>query len=309
MLRLFPWLLLIASLAIVPWQAARTQPQPPFQDAAPQATPPQPSPPQPSPPPAPSPFGTLSPEQARAALDTLNDPKKRPPFAATLEALVKHQPAPQTPPIAASAGPPTDPAAQPSAAQPSKESIEIQLAPNSLGAQVLLTASGFLKSAADGLPRALRTMQSLPLLWGWVVVMITNPLGQQLLANAGWRLAVALAIALGVAQALRILLRRPMAAVWARAQPPPPSDAEEEDDPVARAERGAIEPPPRSHDRNGAGSRIGLALARFALRMTPVLGFFIAGHTALATGLGGTQGSRLVIIAVLDAIAGSQALL
>jgi small-conductance mechanosensitive channel len=292
MLRRCFWLLLTVPLAIAPWQAARTQPKPSPQATAHETTSP----------PAATPFGALTPDQARIALDTLNDPKKRAAFAATLEALVKAQPAAEpTPPPP----PPAEPAAE-TAAKPAPEGIAIQLAPDSLGAQLLLSASAFLSDAANDLPRALQTMQSLPLLWGWVVVMLTNPLGQQLLIDAGWRLAVTLVLALGVAHALRILLRRPMARVISLGRPETPE--EEDEDPEARAERGAIEPP-RQRGGEGTGRRIGLGLARFALRMLPVLGLLIAGHMVTASGLGGPQGSRLVILAVLDAIAGSQTLL
>jgi small-conductance mechanosensitive channel len=290
MLRLCLWLLVTVSLAIAPWDGGHAQPKP-----GPQATPPA----------AGSP---LSPDQARAALDTLNDPKKRAAVAATLEALVKNQP---DPPAGA---PPPAPAANP-APSSTPEGIPIQLEPNSLGAQVLLSASAFLRRVADDVPRVLETMQSVPLLWGWLVVMVTHPVGQQLLADAGWRLAVVLVLALGVEQALQIVLRRPMSRVLRLGVPPPAPEPVEHEDPVDRAERGATEPLPQlefydeDDDRDTVWRRVRLGLARFALHMVPVLGLLLIGHMAAATQLGGREGSRLVIIAVLDAIAACQTLL
>ena len=247
------------------------------------------------------PGASLTPEQARAALETLNDPKKRAAFAATLEALLKGQPADAPPPPPAVT--PT-PAATP--AIPTGPSIELE--PNSLGAQVLLTASAFLNEAADSVPRALKAVQSVPLLWGWMVVMVTNPLGQQLLADAAWRLAVTLALAGGIALALRYLLRRPMARVLALGRLQHSSARRGRRRPESRAELGAIEPP-RRRRRPASARRTGLGIARFALGMVPVLGLLVVGHAVAASGLGGTPDSRLVILAVLEAIAVCQTLL
>jgi small-conductance mechanosensitive channel len=308
MVRLCFWLLLAVPLAVAPWHAAYAQQQPASQPAAqsaPQAT---------------TPFGTLSPEQARAALETLNDPRKRAAFAATLEALTKGQPGQPAPAAAAPAPPGPAPAAPGPAGQPSAPAapapsagIPITLEPNSLGAQVLLSASAFLSRTSNDLPRLLKTMQSLPLLWGWTVVMVTNPLGQRLLADAGWRLAVVLVVALAVAQALRIVLRAPMARLVSLGQLlPPPELAEEVEDPQDRAERGATEPPPSrvsEPDPARAGRRIRLGLARFVLQMVPIVGLVVAGHMAAGSPLGGTEGSRLVILAVLDAIGACLSLL
>jgi small-conductance mechanosensitive channel len=289
MLRLCTWLLLTGLLAVAPRPPAHAQQVP----APPATTKPAAAPP-----------GTLSPEQARAALDTLNDPKKRAALAAALEALVHGSPPPEP------AVPPAPPAAAtPDAnATPAPQSIAIQLAPDSLGAQLLLAASAFLNHAADGLPRAWAEVQSVPLLWAWVVVMLTNPLGQQLVADVAWRLLVTLVLAEGVALTLRYLLRRPLARVLLLGQRKPAS-IEADEDAVDRAERGAIEPPPRHHGLTSADRRIGLGLARFALQMVPVLGLLVVGHAAAASSLGGTQASRLVILAVIEAIALCQTLL
>jgi small-conductance mechanosensitive channel len=282
MLRRCLWLLIAVSLAGFPPTAAHAEPKPTPQLAT-QAT------------------LALTPEQARAALDTLNDPKKRAAFAATLEALVKSQPAVDPPPASPTAAPAT-----PAPAIPAGPSI--QLEPDSLGAQVLLTASSFMSEAADSVPRALKAVQSVPLLWGWLVVMVTNPLGQQLLADAAWRLAVTLVLAGGVALALRYLLRRPLARVLYLGRLQSPSHAEEDDDPEARAELGAIEAPQRRRPHTSV-RRTGLGIARFALQMVPVLALLVIGHAVAASGLGGSPDTRLIIIAVLEAIAVCQTLL
>src|SRR5258708_15639288 len=92
-------------------------------------------------------------------------------------------------------------------------------------------------------------------------------------------------------------------------QKPPCSESAVTEDAEARAEAGDIEPPPRRGALEGAGRRLGLGLARFALQMVPVLGLQVAGHIAAASSVGGPRGSNLVILAVLEAIAASQTLL
>jgi small-conductance mechanosensitive channel len=215
--------------------------------------------------------------------------------------LLKGQPADAPPPPPAVT--PT-PAATP--AIPTGPSIELE--PNSLGAQVLLTASAFLGEAADSVPRALKAVQSVPLLWSWMVVMVTNPLGQHLLADAAWRLAVTLTLAGGIALALRYLLRRPMARVLYLGRLQPPPHIEEDDDPESRAELGAIEAPQRPRPHTSA-RRTSLGIARFALGMVPVLGLLVVGHAVAASGLSGAPDTRLIILAVLEAIAICQTLL
>jgi small-conductance mechanosensitive channel len=150
----------------------------------------------------------LTPAQARAALEVLNDPKQRAAFTATLEALAKAAPTP-----AASGAAPASPAASSSAASaptPAGE-LPIPLAPDSLGAQVLVTGANFLNHLSDRVVDAAHAMQSLPSLLEWATVMATNPVARDLLLDAAWRLAVALLAGLA-AQYLLLWALRPSAA-------------------------------------------------------------------------------------------------
>ena len=194
----------------------------------------------------------LSAEQARIALDVLNDPRKRAAFAATLEAIIKAGPAAQpTPPPAAGASatgsdrqpprPPSAPApAAPAASAPDPatsaspgsnsqagrdEAGSLPLSADSLGAQVLITASDLLSHLGTQVTEAFDAVQSLPLLWGWAVAMVTHPVARDILADASWRLLVALLAALAVEYALRRAMRRPIARLEAMA--PAPSSAAE----------------------------------------------------------------------------------
>ncbi|MDR3415036.1 MAG: mechanosensitive ion channel [Nevskia sp.] len=190
----------------------------------------------------------ISADQARTALDVLNDPKKRAAFAATLDAIVKAQPVLVAPaaagtatpgaavtlpagvppastaiaapaqaaaPGAAAPGVAAPPVAETSPPKTTVEGLTIPLAPDSLGAQLLVSASDFVSHAGVRAVEGLHTVRSVPLLWGWAVVMTTSPWARDMLADVAWRLAVALAVAASIEYGLRRLMRRPIASLEA----------------------------------------------------------------------------------------------
>jgi len=273
----------------------------------------------------------LTPAQARAALEVLNDPKKRAEVTATLEAIAKAPPAPV--PHAGPAVPPATsaPGAAPASTPAAAAVKPLALAPNSLGAQVLLQGESFLGSVSADTANALKAMQSLPLLWGWAVVMATNPLARGILVNVAWRLAVVLTCALAVEYLLRRGMRRPVAALEAP-KPQPAAEAEavpeieeppEEEppgeelepppaNPVERAEAGETEPPGRPRRHIPAAAllrRLPLVLARLILDLVPVVGFTLAGHLVTASAIGYQDSTRVILLAVVDAYALCEALL
>ncbi len=230
------------------------------------------------PPPTPA-APAMTADQAKAALDLLNDPTKRAAVAAILQAILKA-------PVATNA--------------PADSALE----PDSLGAQVLLRANTTVTRMGERIRDALRSARSAPLLWSWIVVMATNPLGQAILWDVGWRLLVALAAGLGAAWALRHMLRRPAARLdnAALALTPKPENPED------RAEVGDLEAPGDSGGQVATLlNKLWLALGRFGLTLLPLLGLLAAGHL-VALGAGGPQSSGLAIEAVLGATALSMAL-
>ena len=196
----------------------------------------------------------LTAEQARQALDVLNDPRKRAEMAATLQAIAAPRPAaadpaaPAAPP--APAPTPTAPAAPPPApatpaaapakpvAPPSAEALVLPLAPDSLGAQVLVSVEGFLDRMSDQTMNALRAVRSVPLLWGWAVVMTTDPWARGVLLDVSWRVLVAVACGLAVEWGLRFAVRRPVSALEANAPGAVPMPAGA---PAAGTPRGAAQ--------------------------------------------------------------------
>ena len=268
----------------------------------------------------------LSAVEARQALAVLRDPRQRLALEHTLEAIAKVE-AGKTPPAAA-------PASAAASTPATGAKPPVQLNPNGLGAAVLVGASGFLNRLSAEVVATLHAAQSLPLLWGWLVVMATNPLAQSLLRQAAWRVAAVLVLALVAETAVRRLLRRPLAAIERQvpanghadaaggAEPagetagegPPEAQAAHPHDVVdaaARAEAGEIEPPLLSR-RPGALAllrRLPAIFAHFLLDLLPVAGFVLAGHVAVATPLGGSDQARLIVLATVDAYALAAAIL
>ena len=232
----------------------------------------------------------LSADQARLALDVLNDPRKRAAFAATLEAIIKagppshsaappasgtagaaatgsdHQPRPSalpasgnspglitgSAPVAAQGagsgtGSTAGQAADSLAGRDEAGSGSLPLSADSLGAQVLITASDFLNHLGTQAGEAFEAVQSLPLLWGWAVAMVTHPVARAILADASWRLLVAFLIAMAVEYALRRVMRRPIARLEAMA-PAPASAAEALELPASDDESGSDEDRPSTDD-------------------------------------------------------------
>jgi small-conductance mechanosensitive channel len=251
----------------------------------------------------------ISADQAHAVLDVLNDPAKRAAFAATLNAIIKALPG--SAPAAAPAA--TEPATPPPG-QTTLEGLTIPLAPDSLGAQVLLSASAFVNRVGNQAMDAMDTVQSLPLLYGWAVVMATNPIARNLLADVAWRVALVLACAAAVEYGLRRAMQRPIRRLEGLAPAVRIAESEEpapiepiDDDPVARAEAGDMEAPHVARRQRPSAwtllKRVPLVFARLVLELVPVLGIALIGHLIAASSLGGQTVSRLIILAVVDAYA------
>jgi hypothetical protein len=136
----------------------------------------------------------VNPDDARRTLEVLQDPQKRDQLVTTLQTIAQAR-QPATPPPAAS-----------------------PIAPDSLGAEVLTGASGFLNHLSGEALAAFRAIRSVPQLWVWLKVMATNPWARGILLDTAWRLAVVLAVAIAV-ESGRWCARRPMATRRPRKMP------------------------------------------------------------------------------------------
>ena len=240
-------LLLLVALALAPHPAGAEQPA--------------------APPPA------ITADQAKAALEVLNDPRKRAAFEATLQAILR--------------------------AQPANHAADASLEPGGLGVQILLRVDASMTQLRQKFATAVNSAENLPLLWAWVVVMATNPLGQAIMVAVGWRLLLAVAAAAGAGWFVQRILRHPAARLEkaALALTAPPEDPED------RAERGDIAPDLEMEGLVASAARKSmLALGRFGLRLLPVLALLTVGHV-VALAVGGPRASALVTEAVLQAAA------
>ncbi len=241
----------------------------------------------------------ISPEQARDVLQVLNDPKKRAEVTATLEAIAKLRPA------ARGAAPATEtPAAQPDQAPPQPPPAPAP-SPQHTGNNVLDDLTMFFRHLSEEIVAALHTVQSAPLLWGWLTVMATDPWAQSVLLDIAWRLALVMAGGLAAEWAIRFALRRPRAALARRAPTNGNGDAlqeAEETDGEARAERGEIElPRKRRFAALTLLLRLPFMLARLVLDLLPVVGFAIVAHLVAAGALGGDTLARGVTSVIIGA--------
>nr|MBW4093461.1 mechanosensitive ion channel [Pseudomonadota bacterium] len=276
----------------------------------------------------------LSVTDARQALAVLRNPRQRAMVEHTLDAIIRAGAA--KPVAAAAAAKPAPAKAAPAAAA----KPQVRLNPNGLGVLVLIGVSRFFDQLYARMAAAAHSAQSLPLLWGWVVVMATNPLERTLVQDVAWRVLVVFLLALGAEIGTRWALRRPRARLdlrMAATGGPDPSDepvapsaavrtlqaeaaargpddaaSSPAADPVlgaeaeALAEAGQTEPlPPPAPGRKPHFRlrRLGLAVPRFVLDVLPVLAFAMVGRLLVATPLGGLAQARLVIVALVDSYA------
>ena len=253
---------------------------------------------------------TMSAAEARKVLDVLRDEGKRAQVISVLEAIAKTAPAvaaapvPGAAPAAAPAAPvpakaaAPAPAAAPAAAPAKAGELPIPLAPNSLGAEILVGASERLTKLTASMMSATRVVTDFPLITRWIGHLIRNPEARDQVLAAAWRLVVVMAVSVA-AERLSVRLTRPMVLHLAvRAPDPPPrrrnrGEAVAADSPAARARR--------------RGSlllllrRLPFVLGRLALDLLPLLVLAAAGYAVLSTPIGDRPTARLVILAVLNA--------
>ncbi len=229
---------------------------------------------------------TLSPSQAQSVLAVLNDDKKRAEFTAVLENMARALPALPVPA-------PATPAAT-SALPPSPISSLVPLGTDSLGAQLLVQASGEISALEDELTATAMAIGDVPVLWRWTVRLITHPDRRERVVDAAWKLAVVVACAWIVEWGARRLIVRPRQALARRA---PAEDASRpaEDETELRAQYRRLSGLQRMV------KRLPFALAALVLDAVPVAVFAAVGNAMLATPLGDTLNAKLVVLAVVNA--------
>ena len=268
---------------------------------------------------APTPPG-LTPQQAQQALEVLRDPARRAEVMGVLEAVARAAPArPAARPVdtveAAPAAAPTVPAPAPAAAAPTAvapaagppaPAPDAPLAPDSLGAQVLVGLSERLASLSEQIVEAVRTVTSFPLIVLWLVQFATDSARQGLLLDTLWRLAVVLGTGLAAEWAVARLLRPLYARLAARAPAEPlpagPEEASEQGASRLQAEVRQSARLWRRARRMGQWlRRLPFGLAALLLDLVPLLAVLAAGYGLVGGVLGMEATPRLTILAALNA--------
>jgi small-conductance mechanosensitive channel len=185
------------------------------------------------------------------------------------------------------------------------------LAPDSLGAQVLMGLSDRLASLSEEIVLAVQTVISFPLIVLWLVQLAGDPGRQSLMLDTLWRLALVMGTGLAaewlVARSLRPLYRRLAERVPAG---PVPAAAEEVGEgadaarPSTRLENEARQSARiwgRAR-RLGAGlRRVPFGVAALALDLLPMLAVLATGYILVGGVFGDQPTPRLVILAAINA--------
>jgi small-conductance mechanosensitive channel len=259
----------------------------------------------------------ISAEQAQRALEVLRDPQRRAEMIAVLETLARARP-PAAPPARAPGAPvesgsETTPAPAPAPApekapeKPAEKPAEkaaLPLAPDSIGARVIVGASERLAQVSDDLVEAVQAVASLPLLGLWVVQFAGDAERQGLLLDTLWRLAVVLGAGLALEWVARRVLRSLPGRLAGRAPAPlgmPEAAAEPGGTAGERAARQSERLWRRVRRLGTWVRRVPFALATLVLDLVPVLVVVAVASVLLATGLGRQPTPRLVILAAVNA--------
>jgi small-conductance mechanosensitive channel len=232
----------------------------------------------------------LTPAQAQQALEVLQDDGKRTQLIQTLQAIAKAS----TPePAAAAAQPPT-------------------ASSDNLGVQLLVQVSDWLGDVSSQLAIAARTVSDLPMIWGWLVQLATDPSARHTLLDAAWKLAVVLVCAWSVEWIVRRIIRRPLAALE-RYAPAPPRRRLDTYRTAGLSPAGLSVAGPTDPDHELRRPHLSLAYAwqlmlrfpfvvmRLILDLMPVASFAAIGNLLLATGIGSDTRPRVVILAMVNA--------
>jgi small-conductance mechanosensitive channel len=240
----------------------------------------------------------LTPDQAKRALDTLQDDKKRAQMIDTLRAIANASPQAQAAPPA-----------------PEKQS-PIPLTADSLGAQLLLMVSEQVGEISGEVAEIARTLTHFRAFYWWFVRTANDPYAYHQLFDIAWKLALVFGCALAAEWLVFRLTKRPVALLEARI----PQTAR------APAQTLAIADPPSSaadviaepelHRRRLSLARawqsllrLPFVLGRLVLELLPVLVFVGIATMLLGTEIGDFVTTRLVILAVVNAYALSRGLI
>ena len=235
----------------------------------------------------------MTPEQARRALEVLEDDSKRAQTIETLRAIAGVMAPMQSSSSANALGPVTK------GAKESGTRVDApvdRVTADSLGAQMLVQVSEWISAASDNIQTAVRTITHFPLLLRWVEETANDPYARDRLFDSAWKLLVVFCFALMLEWLAQRGVRWPMTALENLA------DGVRRNQRERAASAGSAQGDGAHLDRTWRLlQRLPLAVARLLLDFIPVLVFAAAGHVLLGTPLGTPVATRLVILALVNA--------
>lgn len=242
--------------------------------------------------PTPAPAGNqITPEQARKAIETLQNDAKRNEIINTLRA------------IAGADASGSQPAAAPAAPAQSNQPAA-GLTADSLGAQLLLRLSEQVDETSRQIADAARAVTHFPALWHWLARTANDPWAVSLMLNIAWKLAVVLACALAVEWLVHAALKRPLGALERHA-PVPLSDSTNV--PLPRTDADSTVEAEKSRRRLTrlwqSVKRLPFILARLVIDLLPVAAFLVMATVLIGTNFIDPGTTQLVILAIVNAYA------
>jgi moderate conductance mechanosensitive channel len=240
----------------------------------------------------------LTPDQAKRALDTLQDDQKRAQIIEALRAIANASPQDQA-----------------SSPEPEKPSA-IPLTADSLGAQLLVTVSDQVGEISREIADVARTLTHFKAFYWWFLRTANDPSAYGQLLDIAWKLALVFCCAFVAEWLIFRLIKRPVALLEARmpqAASTPAQTIAMADPPSSAADVMAeVEPHRRRHSLIRAWEsmiRLPFVLGRFLLELLPVIVFVGVATMLLGTEIGAVPTTRLVILAVVNAYALSRGLI
>jgi small-conductance mechanosensitive channel len=217
----------------------------------------------------------LTPAQAQSVLAILQDDKKRAAFVDALENMAKAAPV----------------------VEPQKPGT-LPLEANSVGANLLVEGSHWAGELRSQFSTTAQAIGDVPLLWRWLVATASDPAARAWIGETVLKMAVIVLAAYAVEWLTAWLLRGARRFLEARA---PADDPAPEEDPDATI--------PEIHAARRRGlsvawrmlRRLPYVLTALVLDLVPVAVFAAVGNALLATPLGASTNTRLVVLAVVNA--------
>jgi small-conductance mechanosensitive channel len=240
----------------------------------------------------------LTPDQARRALDTLQDDGKRAQMIETLRAIANASPQAQAAPHA-----------------PDKPSA-IPLTADSLGAQLLVTVSDQVAEISSQVADVARSLTHFKSFYWWFVRTANDPDAYDQLLDIAWKLALVFCCAFAAEWLIFLVIKRPVALLEARIPQAAcaPAQTLAMADPPSSAADVLVEAAPHRRRLSLTRAwqsmiRLPFVLGRLLLELLPVVVFVSVATMLLRTEIGDMPTTRLVILAVVNAYALSRALI